>query len=215
MVFRLRRALAWLSTLRRLRRWCDAGRRFRQNAFKWHPDLHTGDGKKLAEEGTANANRGAVLAVALTPRRLVACLQRNLDVRVPMPRERVSSFGETTAALEGQRARACMHSSQSRTTTRRGCYHELQQLRVTRFWIHDINDQAASALHRFALVRRGGYEHKLFSLTYSLIPYSASRRPLPLDVRPLASARVRLCPPAFVGFGFRREQFPPRAAAAA
>ena len=59
--------------------------------------------KKLAEEGTVNANRGAVLAVALTPRRLVACLQRNLDVRAPMPRERMSSFGETTAALEGQR----------------------------------------------------------------------------------------------------------------
>jgi hypothetical protein len=59
-------------------------------------------------------------------------------------------------------------------------------------------------LHRFALVRRGGYEYKLFSLTYSLIAYSASRRPLPLDVRPLAPARVRLCPPAFVGFGFWR-----------
>ena len=47
--------------------------------------------------------RGAVLAVALTPRRLVTCLQRNLDVRVPMPRELMSSFGETNAALEGQR----------------------------------------------------------------------------------------------------------------
>ena len=44
-----------------------------------------------------------MLAVALTPRRLVACPQRNLDVRVPMPRERMSSFGETSAALEGQR----------------------------------------------------------------------------------------------------------------
>ena len=53
---------------------------------------------------------------------------------------------------------------------------------------------AASALHRFALVRRGGYEYKLFSLTYPLIAYSASRRPLPLVVRPLALVRVRLCP---------------------
>ena len=81
--------------------------------------------------------------------------------------------------------------SQSRTTTRRGCYHELQQLRVTRSWIHDINDQAASALHRFALVRRGGYEYKLFSLTYSLIAYSASRR------------LVTGCPALLIGLRFR------------
>ena len=82
--------------------------------------------------------------------------------------------------------------------------HELQQLRVTRSWIHDINNRAASALHRFALVRRGGHEYKLFPSPTRSPPTPRLGAHFPLDVRPLAPARVRFCPPAFVGFGFRR-----------
>ena len=70
------------------------------------------------------------------------------------------------------------------------------------FRIHDINNRAASALHRFALVRRGGHEYKLFPSPTRSPPTPRLGAHFPLDVRPLASARVRFCPPAFVGFGF-------------
>ena len=53
-------------------------------------------------------------------------------------------------------------------------------------------------------MRRGGHEYKLFPSPTRSPPTPRLGAHFPLDVRPLASARVRFCPPAFVGFGFRR-----------
>ena len=104
----------------------------------------------------------------------MAYLQRNLDVHVPMPRELMSSFGETNAALEGQRGHILVAN-----------HHEEGLLpRTAATAGHPLLDPTTSTTAASACIASpscvavgGGYEYKLFSLTYPLIAYSAFWRP--------------------------------------
>ena len=140
-----------------------------------------------------------MLAVALTPRRLVAYLQRNLDVRVPMLSELMSSFGETSAALEGQRGHildANHHEEGLLPRTAATAGHPLLDPRHQRpsgFGLASLRPRASRWLRVQAFLPHL-FAHRL--LRVSAPSYWMSG----LAHRPALQMK-----PAFVGFGSRRQ----------
>ena len=123
--------------------------------------------------GTVNANCVApARRVALTPKRLAAYLQRNLDVRVDAARIDGVVCGDKRGAGRTARAYVCayLHDGRAAATTSSDCDSPAPEATTSTTELH----RPCTACPR----ARSGRKYELF-FTYPLTTYSAPRRPFP------------------------------------